>query len=163
MKNIFEILKADAVLVNPYMGDEVFCFTEKYKDRGFIVLCQTSNNGAKIVQEQMVDGEFLWKKILRLSMNRWNKNKNIIPVISSNTRFDKSILQIILAETPVLLAGYGAQGGKNVSEYDELLRDRKVFVNSSRGILFNFEEEKWEECIGENAVNAKEKLNELRK
>jgi len=141
----------------------VFCFTEKYRDKGFVVLCQTSNDGAKIVQEQRVGGEFLWKKILEFSMGRWNKNKNIVPVISSNTEFDKSILKVVLAETPILLAGYGAQGGRNISGYNELLRDRKVFVNSSRGILFNFEEGKWEECIGENAVNAKEKLNELRK
>jgi len=49
-KSIFEIFKADATTIKPYMGfDSIEPFLE-YRDKGIFVLCLTSNPSAKDFQ-----------------------------------------------------------------------------------------------------------------
>lgn len=47
---IFDYLKADAVTVNPYLGEEAIGPFLERKDKGIIILCRTSNPGAKEFQ-----------------------------------------------------------------------------------------------------------------
>ena len=55
-REAFERFDADAVTVNPYMGeDSVLPFLSR-PDRGAILLCRTSNPGARDFQDLLVDG-----------------------------------------------------------------------------------------------------------
>lgn len=48
---IFEYLNADALTVNPYLGEEALAPFLAKKDKGVIVLCKTSNSGASEFQD----------------------------------------------------------------------------------------------------------------
>lgn len=139
ISNIFGNLKCDGLLLNPYMGDDVFEAAAEHKDKAVGVLCKTSNPGAEIVQDQpLKDGTPLWLRILDLSMTRWNKGGNIFPVISAA---DPALLSrargIVPRDTPILFAGVGAQG-RDAAAVRFLLNDAGsgVFVNSSRGLMY---------------------------
>ena len=161
-------LGADGILVNPYMGDEVVEAFGAYQDRAVIVLARTSNPGASIIQDVTLrDGRMLWEYVLELIVDRWNAHGNLIPVVSSTTDLDlSSIRRRIPDETPILLAGVGAQGG-DYSDLRMLLNDDDigVFVNSSRGLLYpsNPEGLPWQEAIQRSVIDFKTKLNSHRR
>lgn len=167
MRLLFDNIKADGVVINPYMGDDVMEPFIQDKKKVGIVLVQTSNPNAKVVQESILnDGKFLWEKILDLTIDRWNLNKNLIVVLSSNSSNDYSeIRKKIPQEMPILLAGIGSQGG-SVNIMKQLLNDRKkgVFVNSSRSILYPYEPSDvlWKEKILRAVLELKQALNNIR-
>jgi orotidine-5'-phosphate decarboxylase len=168
MSLLFDDIKADGIVINPYMGDDVFePFLEDSK-KSAIVLIQTSNPNAKIVQELVLeDGKKLWEKILEIALSRWNKNKNLMIVLSSNTSCSnyENIRTLIPQDTPILLAGIGLQGG-NPTVLKQLLNEQKrgVIVNSSRGILYPYEQhdENWRAKIKNAVIELKETLNTIR-
>src|SRR5882757_11125406 len=59
----FDRYAADAVTVNPYMGeDSVRPFLAR-PDRGAVLLCRTSNPGAKDFQDLLIDGLPLYRRV----------------------------------------------------------------------------------------------------
>lgn len=165
---LFEDIKADAVVINPYMGDDVLEPFIQDKNKVGILLIQTSNPNAKIVQElALSNGKKLWEQMLDFAVGRWNKNKNLILVLSSNTDTQDyaAIREKIPQDMPILLAGIGAQGG-NPAILKQLLNKngRGVFVNSSRGILYpyNRSDEQWKDAVLKAVIELKEALNTIR-
>ncbi len=168
MNHLFDRVKADGVVVNPYMGDDVFLPFYDDPEKVALVMVQTSNPSAKIVQElKLSSGEFLWEKTLDFTINRWNKKKNLIAILSSNSQdYDyRALRKTIPDEMPILLAGVGAQG-VSLSVLKDLLDQRGtgVFVNSSRGILYPYpiESTEWRTRILEETVKLKDQINEIR-
>lgn len=53
-EEVFDVLEADAVTVNPYLGFDAIEPFLKYKNKGIIVLCRTSNPGASDFQDLSV-------------------------------------------------------------------------------------------------------------
>lgn len=168
MQLLFDDIGADGVVINPYMGDDVFEPFLKDPKKVAIVLVQTSNSNAKVVQElQLENGKKLWEEMLHLVVTRWNKNGNLIPVLSSNASMQNydSIREIIPQNVPILLAGIGSQGGS-----PEILKQllnkngRGVFVNSSRGILYPYNPTNryWQSEVLQAVLALKTELNSLR-
>ena len=168
MDNLFGKIGADGVVVNPYMGDDVFEPFLQDPQKVGIVLIQTSNPKAAAVQElQLADGNKLWEKILYLTLTRWNVNKNLILVLSSNSLTQNyiRIRNLIPQTTPILLAGIGAQGGNPQILQHLLNRDRRgVFVNSSRGILYPYQQGdlNWKAEVLRATLRLKKELNQIR-
>ena len=168
LHNLFDIIQADAVVINPYMGLEVLePFFSKYSDKAGIVLVQTSNSGATQVQNlQLANGKLLWEEILNKVVHDWNGAGNIIPVIASTKSANSiSIRDIIPDQMPVLYAGYGAQGG-SLNSLSSLLNSNNsgVFVNSSRGILYPYqiEDKNWRDKVESAVITLKNDLNSAR-
>jgi orotidine-5'-phosphate decarboxylase len=168
MDNLFGKLHADGVVINPYMGDDVFEPFMEDKNKVALVLVQTSNPKAKIIQElKLANGTQLWQQVLDFTLNRWNKNANMIPVLSSNSdHVDfKQVRKLIPQNMPILLAGVGLQGG-NPQVMKDLLNDngRGVFVNSSRGILYPYKQQdlKWRDAVLTEVIKLKDGLNQMR-
>jgi len=168
MQLLFEDIGADAVVINAYMGDDVLEPFIQDANKVGIVLIQTSNPNAKVVQELVLaNGEKLWQEMLILTLERWNINNNLIVVLSSNTQTEDyvSIRKKIPQDMPILLAGIGLQGG-NPAVLKQLLNDDKrgVFVNSSRGILYPYDQgsEQWELAVLNAVIELKETLNTFR-
>lgn len=165
---LFGKIDADGILINPYMGDEVLEAFDNYPNKAVIVLARTSNLGAAVMQDAlMADGRPLWQYVLRLVVERWNKNGNLIPVISSTADLDlKATRRMIPDEMPILLAGVGTQGG-DYSDLKALLNTSGsgVFVNSSRGLLYppNPTGVAWQEAVARAVVDFKEALNWARR
>ena len=168
LHNIFEELGADGVVLNPYMGDDVIAPMEEYADKAGIVLAKTSNAGGGVIQDALLsDGTPFWRYVLGLTVNRWNRAGNLIPVLSSTADIDFDGIRQELPDTmPILFAGFGAQGG-SLKHFRQLLDSsrRGVFVNSSRGLLYPYEtsDKDWRQKIDAATVSLKETLNTERK
>lgn len=163
MANIFDNLGADGVLLNPYMGDDVFAPMAQYPEKAGVVLVKTSNHGASIVQDYCD----LWKHILHQVVDRWNVANNLIPVITSTANIDLAEVRAIIPDQmPILLAGFGAQGG-SVDQLRLLLNSKSigVFVNSSRGIIYPYctNNADWRQAIESSVAKMKSRLNEQRR
>ncbi len=166
--NVFDNLKADGVLVNPYMGDDVLKAFSERADKIIVVLAKTSNSGGSIIQDEILqNGKPLWLHVLDMAMNRWNENNNIVPVISAvnNPNQLKQARSIIPDTTPILFAGVGAQG-RDISDIQLLLNSQKsgVFVNSSRGLMYPNTKEKmaWRIAVRKSVLQLQHDLNVLR-
>ncbi|MEK7140369.1 MAG: orotidine-5'-phosphate decarboxylase [Patescibacteria group bacterium] len=164
IKNIFGKLNADGVLVSPYLGDDVMAPFRSLSDKVAIVTVRTSNPGAAVVQDVVLDdGRPFWKHVLDLTVNRWNDARNMIPVIASTTDVDLSdVRKIIPDDMPILLAGYGVQGGS--TKHLRQLLDSKgygVFVNSSRGLLYPYDisDSLWRESVLREVKSMQSALN----
>lgn len=164
--NLFVVLQADGIVVNPYMGDDVMAPLAKFADKAIVVLVKTSNPSGGIVQDvPLHNGLPLWRHILDLVVNRWNQGHNMIPVISSTAELDMSEIRLLIPDKmPILLAGIGAQGGSYSGLRQSLNSENAgVFVNSSRGILYPESEKGWRIAIEEAAMGLKDVLNQERR
>lgn len=164
--NLFTLLQADGIVVNPYMGDDVMTPLAEFTDKAIVVLAKTSNPSASIVQDVTLwNGLPFWRYILDLIVNRWDQGKNMIPVIPSTSELNRQEIRSLIPEKmPILLAGVGAQGG-NYNGLCQLLNSEGigVFVNSSRGILYPKNEYQWCIAIGKAAIGSKNILNQERR
>lgn len=165
IQNLFGSLQADGIVVNPYMGDDVMLPLAELADKSIVVLVKTSNPLGGIVQDVVLqNGQPFWCHILDLVVNRWNRNANMIPVLSSTVGLNMAEIRSLIPDRmPILLAGVGAQGG-NYADLRNLLNSESVgvFVNSSRDILYPQSQQPWQIAIKEAAIGLKEALNNER-
>jgi orotidine-5'-phosphate decarboxylase len=135
-KAFFEDLQFDSVTVAPYMGkDSVEPFLA-YEDKHTILLALTSNAGAYDFQTQTINGEELYKEVIKTS-KKWNNGQNLMYVVgATKAEFLKDIRKII-PESFLLVPGVGAQGG-SLEEVCKFGMNRNVglLVNASRAIIY---------------------------
>ena len=134
----FDRYGADAVTVNPYMGeDSVRPFLAR-TDRGAILLCRTSNSGARDFQDLLVDGLPLYRRVAERADRHWNENKNLMLVVGATCPAEMAELRHAHPRLWFLVPGIGAQGG----DLDRTLAagldadGGGVLISSSRGIIF---------------------------
>ncbi|MEW6239116.1 MAG: orotidine-5'-phosphate decarboxylase [Candidatus Omnitrophota bacterium] len=137
----FETLEADAVTVNPYMGEEAIAPFRNYSDRGVFVLCYTSNLSRIDLQTQMVsipDSPLspLYKIVAR-KIVEWNTAGNLGAVAGATAPEELArIREIVGPSLPILCPGIGAQGG----DLEEVLwagmaAEGTLYINVSRAII----------------------------
>lgn len=107
----FDVLGADAVTVNPYLGaDAVQPFLER-PDRTALVLCRTSNPGAPTIQDLAVEGEPLYLKVAAL-VDAWSRpHRNAGLVVGATYPAELVTVRQRCPDLPILLPGIGAQSG----------------------------------------------------
>ncbi len=160
-RTVFDLQKADAATVNPYMGsDSVEPFLD-YKDKGCFILCLTSNKGASDFQKQTLKvGVPLYEHAARTIVS-WNKNGNAGLVVGATQPEELVEIRQIAPDIPFLIPGIGAQGGdleKTVGAGIGKTR-APALINSSRGIIYksngnDFAEVAAEECLRlRNSIN----------
>jgi len=137
-REAFDRYGADAVTVNPYMGeDSVLPFLSR-PDRGAIVLCRTSNPGAPDFQDLQVDGLPLYRRVAARAAARWNGRNNLMLVVGATCPREMAELRAAHPELPFLVPGIGAQGGDLDATLSAGLNRQGtgLLVNSSRGIIY---------------------------
>ena len=137
-REAFERYGADALTVNPYMGeDSVRPFLTR-PDRGAILLCRTSNPGAKDFQDLLVDGLPLYRRVAERAAAQWNEHGNLMLVVGATYPRDMADLRRAHPDVPFLVPGIGAQGG----DLDATLaagldaRGAGLLISSSRKIIY---------------------------
>jgi orotidine-5'-phosphate decarboxylase len=111
VREAFERYGVDAVTVNPYMGaDSVLPFLAS-KQYGAIVLCRTSNSGAKDFQDLSFDGLPLYRHVAAHAVTHWNQNGNLMLVVGATVPREMAELRAAHPQVPFLVPGIGAQGG----------------------------------------------------
>ncbi|HXR63613.1 MAG TPA: orotidine-5'-phosphate decarboxylase [Rudaea sp.] len=139
----FDRYCADAVTVNPYLGrDSVQPFLDR-ADRGVILLCRTSNPGARDLQDLTVpapDGGTwpLYQHVAALVARDWNANGNCALVVGATYPRELAEVRNIVGDMPLLVPGVGAQGGDvaAVVHNGANSEDAGLIISSSRAILY---------------------------
>ncbi len=160
----FERYGADAVTVNPYMGfDAIQPFTQ-YTDRGVIILCRTSNEGAKDFQDLLVDGEPLYQHVAQKVSGEWNKHGNCLLVVGATWPEQMAKVRSIVGDMPLLVPGVGAQGGdvQAMINAGQTASGSGLIVNSSRGVLYASEGEDFQQAAREAAMSLRDEINSYR-
>lgn len=107
----FQTLGADAVTVNPYLGEDALQPFLADPEKGIFLLCRTSNPGAAEMQvTPTIDGEPLYLRLARAAA-AWNIHDNLGLVVGAT---DPEALAAVRAAAPelwILAPGVGAQGG----------------------------------------------------
>ncbi len=137
-REAFERYGADAVTINPYMGeDSVLPFLAR-PDRGAILLCRTSNPGARDFQDLPIEGKPLYRHVADRAATRWNQNNNLMLVVGATAPQEMAALRAAHPDLPFLVPGIGAQGGELDATLQAGLNAQRtgLLVNSSRGIMY---------------------------
>jgi orotidine-5'-phosphate decarboxylase len=137
-REAFDRYGADAVTVNPYMGeDSVRPFLAR-PDRGAILLCRTSNPGARNFQDLLVDGLPLYRRVAERAASHWNAHGNLMLVVGATVPREMADLRQAHPEVSFLVPGIGAQGG----DLDATLaagldaHGAGLLISSSRNIIY---------------------------
>lgn len=135
----FERYDADAVTVNPYLGrDSVEPFL-KHADRGVIILCRTSNAGARDLQDLNVGpGRKLFHHVAETVAKEWNTNGNCMLVVGATYPEELADIRARVGDLPFLVPGVGAQGGDvaKVMAAGKTAAGTGLVISSSRAILY---------------------------
>ena len=137
-REAFDRYGADAVTVNPYMGeDSVLPFLAR-PDRAAILLCRTSNPGAKDFQDLLVDGLPLYRRVAERAAGRWNNNGNLMLVVGATFPREMADLRMAHPELSFLVPGIGSQGGDLDATLSAGLdaRGAGLLISSSRNIIY---------------------------
>lgn len=132
----FDVLKADAVTVNPYMGRDAVDPFAAYADRGVFVLCRTSNPSSKELQDLRVGDEALFERTAKL-VSGWDKGQ--LGIVAGATWPEElaNARQLVGDAMPILIPGVGAQGGTVADAARGGNRAGEMaVVNASRSLLF---------------------------
>lgn len=136
-KSVFDVFKADAVTVNPYLGYDSLEPFISYKDKGIFVLCLTSNKGSSDFQLPQQDEDPLYMHVAK-HVRKWNINENCGLVVGATNAQMLKDVRSEAGDMPILIPGVGAQGGDlEASVKYGITKDRnRAIINSSRGIIY---------------------------
>jgi orotidine-5'-phosphate decarboxylase len=163
-RSAFEILDADAVTVNPYMGTDSLQPFLDYADRGVFVLCLTSNPSAAEFQKRIVllenppsagfmtpqskaktFAEFFGASTTELYLQiasmavEWNKNDNVGLVVGATVVSElEAVRKKVGNEIPILIPGVGAQGGdlERAIDSGSNAKGELAIINIARGVIY---------------------------
>ena len=161
-KEAFERYQADAVTLNPYMGMDALKPFLDYEEKGAVILCRTSNGGAKEIQElQLANGLPLYKHVAALISGPWNYNGNNMLVAGATAPAELGEIRKIVGKTPLLVPGIGAQGGdlEGVLKFGLTEEKTGLVINSSRGIIYASNGEDFATKAGEETRKLKAAIN----
>jgi orotidine-5'-phosphate decarboxylase len=163
-REAFERYGADAVTVNPYLGtDSLEPFLE-YADRGVVILCRTSNPGARDLQDLEVSGRKLYHVVAEMAAKRWNSRGNCMLVVGATYPRELKEVREIVGDMPLLLPGVGAQGGDvaQALQNGQTSMGTGLVVSSSRAILYASSGDDFAEAARKATLALRAQINEHR-
>lgn len=134
----FDRYNADAVTLNPYLGqDSAAPFLER-ADKGVILLCRTSNPGGKDFQALDCGGEPLYIRVAETIARDWNTNGNCALVTGATWPEELGRVRAVVGDMPLLVPGIGAQGGdiEAVMNHGRTSDGTGLMISSSRAIIY---------------------------
>ena len=137
-REAFERYAADAVTINPYLGQDSAEPFLQYADKGIVILCRTSNAGSGEFQNLQVGDRKLYQIVAERVAGEWNSRGNCLLVVGATYPGELADIRARTGEMTFLVPGVGAQGG----DVDEAVRNGRakqgagLVINSSRGILY---------------------------
>ena len=153
----------DFATVNPYLGsDGVKPFMDVCKEekKGIFVLVKTSNPSSGEFQDQEINGrplyELVGEKVAQWGDELMGDGYSYVGAVVGATYPEMGkVLRKIMPKTFILVPGYGAQGGKGADLVHFFNEDGLgAIVNSSRGIIAAYKQEKYKEFGAENYTDA---------
>ena len=153
----------DFVTVNPYFGiDGVKPFLDvcREENKGIFLLVKTSNPSSGEFQDQLIEGRPLYE-LVGEKVAEWadtcmeGQYSNVGAVVGATYPEMGKILRKIMPKCFILVPGYGAQGSKAEDLVHYFNEDGMgAIVNSSRGIIAAYKQEKYQKFGPENFAQA---------
>ncbi|MEO1290562.1 MAG: orotidine-5'-phosphate decarboxylase, partial [Chloroflexota bacterium] len=136
---IFDALGFDAITLHPYLGRDALSPFLQRSDKGCIVLCRTSNSGARELQDLQIEGKYLWEVVATQVSQEWNSNDNCMLVVGATYPNEMRVIREIIGDMTLLVPGIGVQGGNVEQTVTAGLNshNKGLIINSSRGIIFS--------------------------
>jgi orotidine-5'-phosphate decarboxylase len=162
----FERYKADAVTVNPYLGGDSLEPFLKHADKGVIILCRTSNPGARDIQDLQVQGaKRIYHVIAELAATKWNSRGNCMLVVGATYPRELAEIREIVGDMPFLVPGVGAQGGDVVQavQNGRTRGGKGLVISSSRAILYASSGADFATAARKAAVTLRDQINAARR
>lgn len=163
-KALYEVMKADAVTISPYMGkDAVLPFLE-YEDKVSFILCLTSNKGALDFQLSLIEGKPLYEIVAEKVLS-WNEKNNCGLVVGATYPEQLKKIRQIAPGLPFLIPGVGAQAGEIEStiKYGTDNKGELAIINSSRAILYASSGEDFAKAARNETLRLRDSINLYRR
>ncbi len=153
----------DFVTVNPYLGtDGVKPFVDVCKEekKGMFVLVKTSNPSSGEFQDRLIDGrplyEWVAEKVVSWGQECMGDEYSYVGAVVGATYPEMGkVLRKLMPKNYILVPGYGAQGGKGADLVNFFNEDGLgAIINSSRGIIGAYKQEKYAAFGAENYADA---------
>ena len=165
-RSLFDYYNFDATTASPYLGFDSLEPFIKYKDRGVIIICRTSNPGAADLQSLMVKAGRAHKPLYEVvaeKVNSWNVNGNLGLVIGATYPEELKLIRQRYPEMPLLIPGVGAQGGELLStvKYGADPGRCRTIINSSRQILYAGKGKDFAAAARKVAKDLRDRINEI--
>jgi orotidine-5'-phosphate decarboxylase len=133
---LYDVLDADAITVNPYLGSEAIEPLIGRQGRFAYVLCRTSNPGAGELQglriaadpAAMAPEETLHERVARL-VRTWGPGGTVGLVVGATAPAELRSIRAIAPDLAFLVPGVGAQGG----DIEAVLADGPATAPSAGG------------------------------
>lgn len=161
--NEFQSFEEDFITLNPYMGaDSVLPFVKVCKEekKGVFILTKTSNPSSGDFQDRFIDGRPLYEWVGE-KVNEWGLDfmgdgySYVGAVVGATYPAMAEALRKIMPKAYILVPGYGAQGGAGKDLAPFFNADGLgAIVNSSRGIIAAYKQEKYAQFGAENFAEA---------
>lgn len=162
---LFETYGCDAVTINPYLGYDAVAPFLAYRDRGVILLCRTSNPGARDFQDlpvQEVDGSVrpLYQVVARRVLS-WNEANNCGLVVGATYPQELQVIRGLCPELPILVPGIGAQGGSIEATVPAAVdsQGERAMISISRAILYADSGARYAEAAASAARAFRDQIN----
>ena len=162
----FERYGADAVTVNPYLGGDSLQPFLDWKDKGIVILCRTSNPGARDFQDLEVGGgRKLYHAVAERAAKEWNRHGNCLLVVGATYPAELAEVRAIVGDIPFLVPGIGAQGGdiEATVSAGRTASGAGLMINSSRAILYAGKGEDYAAAARKVALETRDAINRYRR
>ena len=173
-KALYEVWGFDVVTVSPLLGPDTLEPFLKYKDRGILALCKTSNAGSGTLQDLPVSWNGttmpLYQSIahqmaaLDADSSDTGSAGQIGLVVGATYPVQAREIRATAPELPFLVPGVGAQQGDVWAAVEAGLdaHGRGIVVNASRGITYASRGEDWQQAARDAATALHERLEAAR-
>ncbi len=162
-KAFFNTLKADALTVAPYMGQDSVEPFLNFEDKWVILLALTSNKGSQDFQYLNVGKQMLHQQVLQTATT-WATSEQMMFVVGATHPEELGEIRKMLPDYFFLVPGVGAQGGDlQAVAHNGLNSECGLLVNSSRGIIYASKESDFAVRAGEEAKKLQAQMSELLK
>ncbi|PXW93890.1 orotidine-5'-phosphate decarboxylase [Sphaerotilus hippei] len=172
-REAFERYQADAVTLSPFMGFDTIEPFLRWRDKGVILLCRTSNPGGNDLQMQRladVPGQpRLFEHLATLAQGPWNTTGQLGLVVGATFPEEIARVRELAPTLPLLIPGVGAQGGDAAATVRAGLRVNPagettgpIIVNSSRAVLYASSGDDFAQAARRVAITTRDALNSAR-
>ena len=135
-------------------------FDGKEEKKGLFILVKTSNPSSGEFQDQLIDGrplyELVGEKVAKWGEEHMGDEYSYIgAVVGATYPKQGEILRKVMPKSFILVPGYGAQGGQGKDLVHFFNEDGLgAIINSSRGIIAAYKQEKYAAFGGEGYADA---------
>lgn len=139
----YDVLGADAVTLNPYLGGPETLKPFLRPGKGAILLCRTTNPEAKVFQDLLVQadiGMLPFYQVVAYTVRKWTETYPGCGLVAGATYPEElaQVRQIVGDSMALLIPGVGTQGGEAEATVraGANSKGRRMVINASSSILF---------------------------